>query len=162
MKKLAIILAACAMLACAFTSCGDSSSGSDESKKSSSSASESASDLKQKELNATASTLEKTFGSAITDADAKGQKIYEDDSNRVVIYTSKGNFNAANEADIMKAARNYFDDIDYIQYIVVIEDYKVTAVYAAEAFDSEVIGVYPEDAELPGKTLDEILTALKK
>ena len=109
---------------------------------------------KKSSLNSIASSVQKAFDSALTDLDVKGVSAVSD-SSRIAVYTSDGNYNAANDIELMKYVKQYFDNIDGVKYVVVIENGCVTLAAVAYDWDSDMVGTYPK-GECTGMTLSEI------
>lgn len=140
MKKIVLLFASC-MLACTFTACG-SSSGSASDSELAVSAEEYEKNSTQTYWNTAASSVQKSISSAIYDLDAKGMDVCVD-KNKPAVFSSIRNINTANETELVKYALNYFDKLDEIDYVAVVENGSVTFAAAAQGPDATIVGVNP-------------------
>lgn len=95
-------------------------------------------------LNADASSLEKAYASALTDLDAEGVDL----SGKYIISSDDSmNVNAENKPvdKIKSQTKNYFDDVEKIDYFVVIDNGCPIYAVTMNKDDNAFIGTYPAD-----------------
>ncbi len=161
MKKLISLLAAGMMLLGALTACG--SSDNDSGSESVSAILDASEAYKSRSMDAAAKSLRNAMEAALTDADNRGGY----DISKPIVIVSYGYTNCTdNELHnyLMKGVQNYYDAINKLDYVIVIE--KGSCIYTAVSSikDSKNVGIYSSENcpyTFSGNTVSEIAEDVK-
>lgn len=139
MKKLIALLGATAMVLTCFTGCGEKNA---------------------EELNDIANGLYKGVNSSLTELDEEGINVggsFWFDSDRNISDTASEDILSHTE-DLYSKVSNFYSDSGLYEWVMYCEGGTVEEAYAAESFDSKVVGYFShnEDIDIEGKNLNDI------